>query len=172
MQVSNWSFCTPFGQDGGQECWVEAQDILLEDEAALPAAPIPPPPHTLLIPRCDEEIVATFRFVCDPRLTVCTDLTSVKFYLGEADQPPGQAPNTATISGSNTNGSTAEAFAGLGESGIYEHNLTRSEVSGFLHVSSLTPGLDYIFWSVWEHGSASTLESNSQTFDLSRKQYW
>ncbi|CAN0346455.1 unnamed protein product, partial [Ectocarpus sp. 8 AP-2014] len=42
----------------------------------------------------------------------------------------------------------------------------------FLNVSSLTPGLDYVFWSVWEHGNGSAPESNSRDFDLSRVQYW
>lgn len=165
--ISDWPFCTPFGHNGGRACLTEAQDILLENEGALPARPAPPPPHTLLIPRCDSDTVATFRFVCDPRLPVCTDLTSVKFYLGEADQPAGQAPNTATIGG---NGSTA--LAQFEDSGVYEHNLTRAEVGGFLNVTSLTPGRDYVFWSVWEHGNGSAPESNSRDFDLSRVQYW
>lgn len=172
VRVSDWPFCTPFGQNGGRACSSKAQDILLEDEGALPAPPALPPPHTLLIPRCDGDIVATLRFVCDPRLTACADVTSVKFYLGEADQPPGRAPNTATIRGNRTNSGAADALAEFGRAGVYEHNLTSAEVGGFLNVTSLQPGLDYVFWSVWEHGNASVPESNSQNFDLSRVQYW
>lgn len=104
---------------------------------------------------------------------------SVKFYLGEANQDPGRAPNTATI-GTGGNGtssssgisSDAEALEEFGGTGVYEHNLTSAEVEGFLNVSSLTPGLDYVFWSVWEHSNGSAPESNSQEFDLSRTQYW
>lgn len=103
---------------------------------------------------------------------MCTDLTSVKFYLGEADQDPGQAPNTATIQKSGGNGSTSDGLEDFRGTGVYEHNLTRAEVSGFLNVTSLTPGLDYVFWSVWEHNDGSAPESNSQGFDLSRTQYW
>lgn len=103
---------------------------------------------------------------------MCTDLASVKFYLGEADQPPGQAPNTATIQKSGGNGSTSGGIEDFQDTGVYEHNLTRAEVTGFLNVTSLTPGLDYVFWSVWEHNDGSAPESNSQSFDLSRTQYW
>lgn len=172
MSVNDWPFCTPFGRNGGRACWQEAQDILLEEEGALPAPPAPPPPHTLLIPRCEEETVATFRFICDPRLTVCNDLSSVKFYLGDADQPPGRAPNTATIGGGGSNSSAAKMLDEFVDTGVYEHNLTKAEVGGFLNVSSLTPGLDYVFWSVWEHSNGSAPESNSRNFDLSRRQYW
>lgn len=156
----------------------EPQDIFLESEGVLPLPPAPPPPHTLLIPRCDGDTVATFRFVCDPRLVKCADIVSVKYYLGEAGQDIGRAPNTATIgvagsSGGNatsTSGSDAlEEFRGTG---VYERNLTSAEVGWFLNVSSLTPGLDYVFWSVWEHGNGSAPESNSRDFDLSRSQYW
>lgn len=156
----------------------EPQDIFLENEGALPLPPAPPPPHTLLIPRCDGETVATFRFVCDPRLVECADIVSVKYYLGEADQDPGQAPNTATIGvagGSGENGTSISSSGALEEfwgTGVYERNLTSAEVGSFLNVSSLTPGLDYVFWSVWEHGNGSTPESNSRDFDLSRVQYW
>lgn len=143
---------------------------MLEGEGALPDPPTPPPPHTLLIPRCDGDTVAALRLVCDPRLPVCADIASVKFYLGEADQPPGQAPNTATIGGSDTK--NKEALAEFAKTGVYEHNLTTAEVGGFLNVTSLTPGLDYVFWSVWEHDNGSAPESNSRDFDLSRVQYW
>ncbi|CAM9400929.1 unnamed protein product, partial [Ectocarpus fasciculatus] len=178
VRISDWSFCTPFGRDGGRLCMAEPQDIYLESEGALPLAPSPPPPHTLLIPRCDGDTVATFRFVCDPRLAECADIVSVKYYLGEAEQDPGQAPNAATIGvaggsgehGANTSSSdTLEKFRGTG---VYERNLTSAEVGWFLNVSSLTPGLDYVFWSVWEHGNGSAPESNSRDFDLSRTQYW
>eukprot|EP00752_Nemacystus_decipiens_P006446 g5806.t1 len=178
VRISDWTFCTPFGRDGGRQCLAEPQDILLQNEGALPSSPTPPPPHTLLIPRCDGETVATFRFVCDPRVDGCTDVVSVKFYLGEADQDPGQAPNTATIGGrgngtsSSSSNAEADALEEFGGNGVYEHNLTIAEVEGFLNVSSLTPGLDYVFWSVWEHGNGSAPESNSQEFDLSRTQYW
>ncbi|CAM9885944.1 unnamed protein product, partial [Ectocarpus sp. 13 AM-2016] len=178
MQISDWSFCTPFGRDGGRRCMAEPQDIFLENEGALPLPPAPPPPHTLLIPRCDGETVATFRFVCDPRLVECADIVTVKYYLGEADQDPGQAPNTATIGvarGSGENGTSTSSSGALEEfwgTGMYERNLTSAEVGSFLNVSSLTPGLDYVFWSVWEHRNGSAPESNSRDFDLSRVQYW
>lgn len=114
-----------------------------------------------------------------PRLDGCTDVVSVKFYLGEADQDPGQAPNTATIGGRGNGTSSissssteADALEEFGGTGVYEHNLTIAEVEGFLNVSSLTPGLDYVFWSVWEHSNGSAPESNSQEFDISRTQYW
>lgn len=110
-----------------------------------------------------------------PRLDGCTDVVSVKFYLGEADQDPGRAPNTATIGGradGTSSSAEADALEEFGGTGVYEHNLTIAEVEGFLNVSSLTPGLDYVFWSVWEHGNGSAPESNSQEFDLSRTQYW
>lgn len=103
---------------------------------------------------------------------MCTDLASVKFYLGEADQDPGQAPNTATIQKSRGNGSASGGIEQFTDTGVYEHNLTRAEVNGFLNVTNLTPGLDYVFWSVWEHNDGSVPESNSRDFDLSRTQYW
>ncbi len=170
VRISDWVFCTPFGRDDGRRCMAEPQDILLENDGALPLPPALPPPHTLLIPRCDGDIVATLRFVCDPGLLACADVVSVKFYLGEADQDPGRAPNTATIGGGGT--TSADVLEEFGVAGIYEHNLTRSEVQGFLNVSNLTPGRDYVFWSVWEHSNGSAPESNSQEFDLSRTQYW
>ena len=71
MRIRDWTFCTPFGRDGGRQCLAEPQDILLLNEGALPSPPTPPPPHTLLIPRCDGETVATLRFVCDPRFVAC-----------------------------------------------------------------------------------------------------
>lgn len=180
VRISDWAFCTPFGRDGGRRCLAEPQDILLEKEGALPT---PPTPHTLLIPRCDGDTVATLRFICAPSLAECADVVSVKFYLGEAHQDPGRAPNTATIvvdaeyggnvtRESSISDSDADAFDEFGGTGFYEYNLTRMEVSGFLNVSSLTPGLDYVFWSVWEHGNGSVPESNSREFDLSRTQYW
>lgn len=184
IRISNWTFCTPFGRNGGRACPTEPQDVLLENEGALPLAPRPPPPHTLLIPRCEGDTVATLRFVCDPSLAECTDIFSVKFYLGEADQDVGRAPNTATIGGGG-NGTSSSSSNGLrgsdnnlgpleefAQSGVYEHNLTSAEVGGFLNVSSLTPGLDYVFWSVWEHKNGSVPESNSRDFDLSRTQFW
>lgn len=125
------------------------------------------------------------RFVCDPSLAECTDIFSVKFYLGEADQDADRAPNTATIGGENVTSSSSNNNSGLSrgdtnadplekfaETGVYEHNLTSAEVGGFLNASSLTPGLDYVFWSVWEHTNGSVPESNSRDFDLSRTQYW
>ncbi|CAM9203603.1 unnamed protein product [Ectocarpus sp. 6 AP-2014] len=178
VRIRDWSFCTPFGRDGGRRCMAEPQDIFLQNEGALPLPPAPPPPHTLLIPRCDGETVATFRFVCDPRLVECADIVSVKYYLGEADQDPGEAPNTATIGvarGSGENGTSTSSSGALEEfwgTGVYERNLTSAEVGSFLNVSSLTPGLDYVFWSVWKHGNGSAPESNSRDFDLSRSQYW
>ncbi|CAM9796526.1 unnamed protein product [Scytosiphon promiscuus] len=180
VRISDWAFCTPFGRDGGRRCLADSQDILLEREGALPT---PAPPHTLLIPRCDGDTVATLRFVCDVSLPECIDIVSVKFYLGEADQDPGRAPNTATITvDANYSGNATrnvsiddfdnDAMEAFGSVGVYEHNLTNVEVGGFLNVSSLTPGLDYVFWSVWEHGNGSVPESNSRDFDLSRSQFW
>ncbi|CAM9808562.1 unnamed protein product, partial [Hapterophycus canaliculatus] len=179
VRIRDWAFCTPFGRDGGRRCLAEPQDIFLEKEGALPT---PASPHTLLIPRCDGDTVATLRFVCDPSLAECADIVSVKFYLGEADQDPGRAPNTATIGvgaeGGNVTRNTsisdsdADTLEDFGITGVYEHNLTSVEVGGFLNVSSLTPGLDYVFWSVWEQGNSSVPESNSRDFDLSRTQYW
>lgn len=170
LQVNDWQFCTPFGWFGGVSCRAEAQDILLELPGALPEPPNPPPPHTLLVPRCDEDNVATLRFVCDPRLPECTDLVSIKFYLGEANQSVNRAPNLATITPNNTDG--AEAFKAAEETGWYEHIVTRAELHGFLNVTELTPGLAYVFWSVWGQENGSTLEFNTRKFDLNRIQYW
>lgn len=148
----------------------EEQDILLELPEALPEPPTLPPPHTLLIPQCTEEAVATFRFVCDSRLSECIDVISVKFYLGQADQAPHEAPNFATI-GFNGTGDAA-AFEDARHTGAYEHNITRSEVQGFLNATELTPGQDYVFWSVWTLRNGSVPELNTLNFDLSRTQYW
>ena len=127
-------------------------------------------PPTLLIPRYEGDTVATLRFVCDYRLNTCTDVVSVKFYLGEAVQLPEKAPNIATIT--TAHGNIDGVPAKYGNTGVYEHNLTTSELYGFLNVSSLTPGLDYVSWSVWEHKNASFgLESNTRDFDLARIQY-
>ncbi|CAM9913513.1 unnamed protein product, partial [Ascophyllum nodosum] len=65
MEIQNWPFCTSFGHGGGRECLAEKQDVLLERDGALSD---PPTPHTLLIPRCEGDTVATLRFVCDYRL--------------------------------------------------------------------------------------------------------
>ena len=168
MEIQNWPFCTSFGHGGGRECLAEKQDVLLERDGALSD---PPTPHTLLIPRCEGDTVATLRFVCDYRLDTCTDVASVKFYLGEAVQLPEKAPNIATIS--TTRGNIDGVPAKYGTIGVYEHNLTASELYGFLNVTSLTPGLDYVFWSVWGHENASFgPESNTRDFDLARTQYW
>ncbi|CAN0538146.1 unnamed protein product, partial [Ectocarpus sp. 12 AP-2014] len=76
-------------------------------------------------------------------------------------------------SGENgTSTSSSGALEDFWGTGVYERNLTSAEVGSFLNVSSLTPGLDYVFWSVWEHGNGSAPESNSRDFDLSRVQYW
>lgn len=169
LQVNDWPFCTPFGWFGGVSCEADAQDILLELPGALPEPPIPPPPHTLLLPRCNGDHVATLRFVCDPRLRECANLASIKFDLGEADQAVNRAPNLATITSNNTGG--AEAFEAGKETGWYEHNVTRAELGGFLNVTDLTPVLHHVFWSVWGQDYGTILEFNTRKFDLSRTQY-
>lgn len=170
MVVNEWPFCTPFGWFGGVACQAEAQDILLELPGALPKPPNPPPPHTLLIPRCEGGNLATLRFVCDPRLPGCTDLASVKFYLGHADQPTNKAPNFATIMRNSTRGRRIMEEGQV--TGQYEHNITLAEVRGFLNVTDLTAGADYVFWSVWGQENGSALELNTRKFDLNRTQYW
>lgn len=170
VQIDNWPFCTAFGRGGGQVCRAAEQDIFLELPGALPDPPTPPPPHTLLIPLCEGDAVATLRFVCDPTLPMCNDITSVKFYLVDADQPPNRAPNVATIDANTTDDAAAlEEARGTGR---YEHNLTRTELGDFLNVTDLIPGQDYVFWSVWGHETGLAPEFNSRDFDFSRSQYW
>lgn len=169
LRVSDWPFCTPFGRDGGAACLAEEQDIFLELPGAFPDPSAPPPPHTLLIPRCQGQIVATLRFVCDPRLAQCVDLGLVKFYFGESSQPASQAPNFATVNANETRGAAGQDNP---RDGRYDHNLTRSELSGYLNITDLEPGVDYVFWTVWSVGNGSAPEYNSQGFDLSRSQYW
>lgn len=97
-------------------------------------------------------------------------MASIKFYLGEARQSVHRAPNLATVTSNNTDG--AEALEAAEEAGWYEYNVTRAELRGFLNVSDLTPGLEYVFWTVWGQENGSSPEFNTREFDLNRTQYW
>lgn len=108
--------------------------------------------------------------MCDPKLRECLNLGAIKFYLGEADQAVNRAPNLATITSNSTDG--METLKIGKETGWYEHNVTRDELGGFLNISELTPGLDYVFWSVWGQEYGSNVEFNTREFDLNRTQYW
>lgn len=124
-----------------------------------------------MIPRCDEDTIATLWFICDPRLPLCAHVVFVKFYLGEARWPPNQAPNIATIEDASVANATDASGDGA-KIGVYAHNVTRSELVSYLNVTDLSPGVEYTFWTVWGHGNGSVPESNTRDIDLGRTQYW